>query len=500
MHTSWKSWSCAGVALSAFAQGGFAHQDNIRHIRRLEKDHQVLRGRDSTCSSGWSLCAASDGGDCCPDGYECGPTYCYAADPTTISACGKAGFIACGADMPGQCCQAGWACSGGTCVPPAGQTSTSSCDAGYFMCAASLGGGCCADGMGCQSNGCYRTASSTYTISLEVTTTNSAGSSITSVMTYTTTEAPSHATQANPVPVPAAVQSTVSKMAAIETSASSGGLNHAQLGGVVGGVVAVFVAVIIAAFLVIRRLRKQNASIMAESKRGSSVANQTTTSSKPGGAVTTTITEIGDTHDIDPLALNDHFGRPRHLRAASDSSTAGKYDSPARSPALSSGRATPPAWPGQYQPVHNPENKAQQSVIYSSADGYDDAERQFQVSRASESRASYDSQTSNVRSRHYSNVSEVSGSWDGQHGTSELEDTTAENSRRRSSSGASRPAPAYTRRTSDAHQRGRSDSSAPVLAPLSEINEHGYYGPSDRQVGQTAARLKAGNSPTTPEK
>lgn len=498
MHASWKSWSATGLALVAVTDKVFAHQDNNRHIRRLEKDYQVLRGRDSTCTSGWSLCAASNGGDCCPNGYECASTYCYKAAASATTACGLSGYVACGIEMPGACCPQGYTCSGSSCIPPAGETIT--CGADYITCPASLGGGCCQSGMGCEKDGCYSTASSTYTITSGVTTTNSAGSTITSISTYTTTQAPVAATKVSAGTLPAYTQTTVSKLAAVETSSSSGGLNQAQLGGVIGGVVAVFVAVIVAAFLVIRRLRK-NARLMEESKRGSSVANQTTTSSKRGGVVTTTVTEVGETNDVDPLALDHHFNRPGHLRAESDSSTVGRHQSPARSPALSSGHSTPPPWPGSYKPVHNPDNQAHQSSIYSGSDGYDDAERQFQMSRASESRASYDSQTSNVRSRHYSNVSEVSGSWDGQHGLSELGDATADASRRRSSSGATRPAPTYPRRTSDTHQRGRSDSSAPGLAPLSEINEalHGYYGPSDRQVGQTADRLKAGNSPTTPE-
>ncbi|ETS73298.1 hypothetical protein PFICI_14903 [Pestalotiopsis fici W106-1] len=500
MHASWKPWSGEVLALVAIAGNAVAHQDNNHHyIRRLEKDYQVLRGRDSTCTSGWSLCAASNGGGCCPNGYECASTYCFKAAASATTACGLAGYVACGVEMPGACCPQDYTCSDGKCIPPAGENVT--CSSGHYACPASLGGGCCQSGMGCKLDGCYSTASSTFTISKAVTTTDSVGSTMTSSLTYTTTQAPSPVTKVSAGPLPAYTQSTVSKMAAIETSPSSGGLNQAQLGGVIGGVVAIFVAVIVAALLVIRRLRK-NARIMEDSKRGSSVANQTVTSSKRGAPVTTTVTEVCETNDLDPLTLEHHFGRPGHLRAESDSSTVGRHQSPARSPGLSSGHSTPPAWPGLYKPVHNPDNQAQQSSIYSGSDGYDDAERQFQTSRASESRASYDSQTSNVRSRHYSNVSEVSGSWDGQHGLSELGDATMEASRRRSSSGATtRPVPTYPRRTSDTHQRGRSDSSAPALAPLSEINEalHGYYGPSDRQVGQTADRLKAGNSPTAPE-
>lgn len=101
MHASWKSWSATGLALVAVTDKVFAHQDNNRHIRRLEKDYQVLRGRDSTCTSGWSLCAASNGGDCCPNGYECASTYCYKAAASATTACGLSGYVACGIEMPG---------------------------------------------------------------------------------------------------------------------------------------------------------------------------------------------------------------------------------------------------------------------------------------------------------------------------------------------------------------------------------------------------------------
>lgn len=403
----------------------------------------------------------------------------------------------------GLCCPTNYICrENGLCDPPAGVTLT--CSSNAYLCASSLSGGCCPSGMGCNLNGCYTTIPSTYTITSGITTTNSAGSTITSVLTYTTVKTPSATvskTSANAVA--GYIQSTVSKIAAIETSTSSGGLNQAQLGGVIAGVIAVLIAIAVAAFLIIRELRKK-AKPFEESKGGTSAANETLVSYKPGDAaiVTTTVTEV-DAHDIDPLMLEPRVNRPAHLRAQSDSSLDDGHPSPARSPGLSSGQTTPSAWPGHYNPVPTRDSGERHASVESVPEGYYDAARQSQVSRSSVNRTSYDSQASNPRSRHWSYVSEVSGSADGAHGVSELETSEAA-SRRRSSSGATRPAAAHTKRTSDLHQRGRSDSSAPMAPPLSTLNEinelHGYYGPSDKQTGQTAARLKTGNSPTMPDK
>ncbi|KAK9414540.1 hypothetical protein SUNI508_11113 [Seiridium unicorne] len=427
----------------------------------------------------------------------------YVTRPTT--ACAKAGYYDCGSVRPGMCCPTSYVCRrDGDCVPPVGATSTATCPTNYYACASSLGGGCCLSGMGCNLVGCFSTAASTYTITTGVTTTDSAGNSITSVSTYITIQTPSAtATKTTADAVGGFFQSTVAKVPATETSSSSGGLNQAQLGGVIGGVVVIFLAVITAAFLVIRRLR-QNAKLIEESKRGSSTANQTTVSYKPGEAVTATVTEI-DINEVDPLTQEPKPNRPVHLRARSDSSVDGGFPSPAKSSGLSSGRSTPPAWPGHYNPVPNPDNGVRHASLDSAPEGHYDPAGRSQISRSSLNRSSYDSQTSNhPHGRHWSCASEVSGSADGAHGVSELEASiAAAAARRRSSSGASRPAAAHIRRTSDPYQRGRSDSSAPVTAPLgtlSEIHElHGYYGPVDGQVGQTAARLKSGDSPTTPE-
>lgn len=507
----------ASFTLFAILKSSLANHEDRHRIHRLQKEYQALRGRSTTCLSGWSLCPASVGGDCCPNNYACAESYCYATTAGPKTACGKAGYFACGNDSPGTwlsrpwidfkandvrlglCCPTDYVCrKDGFCVPPAGATLT--CSSNAYLCASSLNGGCCPSGMGCNLNGCYSTVPSTYTITSGVATTNSAGSTITSVLTYTTTKTPSATiSKTSADAVVGYKQSTVSKIAAIETSPSSGGLNQAQLGGVIGGVVAILIAIVVAAFLIIRRLRK-NAKLIEESKLGTSAANETIVSYKPGGTgvVTTTVTEVDMSNDIDPLMLEPRINRPAHLRAPSDSSVEGRQPSPARSPGLSSGQSTPPAWPGQYNPVPNPDNGVRHTSIDSAPEAYYDAARQSEVSRSSYNRTSYDSQVSNPHSRHWSYVSEVSGSADGAHGISELETSDAAG-RRRSSSGATRPVAAHIRRTSDPHQRGRSDSSAPMvgsLGTLSEINElHGYYGPPDRQTGQIAARLRLGESP-----
>ncbi|KAH8197689.1 hypothetical protein TruAng_008148 [Truncatella angustata] len=361
--------------------------------------------------------------------------------------------------------------------------------------------------MGCKpGNGCYSTEPSTYPVSKEVTTTNSAGSEITSLFTYTTVITPSATVLKTTADAVAGYkQSTIAKMVAIETSTSSGGLSQAQLGGVIGGVVAIIIAIIVAAIIIMRRLRK-NAKILKE-RHGTSAANETVTSSKPGVAVTTTVTEI-DVYgnEIDPLMLEPPKStRPVHLRTRSDSSGDGRYPSPVRSTGLGSGPSTPPVWPGQYNPVPDLDNGARHHSVDSAPEGHYDPASQYQVSQSSLHRTSYDSQTSGPHTnRHWSYASEVSGSADGQHGYSELDASQAAAARRRASSGAMRPAAAHIRRSSDPHQRGRSESNGPAVALLSTLNEinelHGYYGPSNKQVGQTAARPHSGYSPSTPEK
>ncbi|KAK7977285.1 hypothetical protein PG996_003355 [Apiospora saccharicola] len=318
-------------------------------------------------------------------------------------------------------------------------------------------------------------------VSAPMVTTDSNGHTVTSEVLVTTTISPTQTTaiDGQPGAVPKVVATTMSKIPAISTSQSSSsnstGLSAAALGGIIAGVVVVLIAVIVAAFVIVRRLRRTE-KIVEASKRGSSNGHQTTSSQKshkPGLAPT--VTEV----DIDPLSQSSPSLRPSHYRGGSDSSVTGRYSSPARSPPLSDGRSTPPAaWPGHYKPVLNGEYDGPRHHSMESMGG-----------QYGNQRVSYDSQTT-YRPGRWSNASEVSGSADGAHGTSELDGI--ETTGRRRSSGTTRAA-GSRRQSTDSAYRGRSESAAAgTLAPLEAVNEaaelHGYYGPQDQQVGQTAAR------------
>lgn len=43
-----------------------------------------------TCASGWATCAPSDGGNCCPSGWQCGVASCSSISPTSTSVAQKA--------------------------------------------------------------------------------------------------------------------------------------------------------------------------------------------------------------------------------------------------------------------------------------------------------------------------------------------------------------------------------------------------------------------------
>ncbi|ORY60052.1 uncharacterized protein BCR38DRAFT_412257 [Pseudomassariella vexata] len=516
MHRLWSCAACLGSMLVAVLTRGTAaaaHHDKYQ-IHRLEKAHDAHRRRDDdTCQSGYSLCPASVSGGCCPNNYACEATYCYATTAGPTTACGKAGYYNCGLEAPGElplltcfvrnadrsvlgaCCPTSYICAPGGCNPPVGLAYTDSCPTSYYLCPSSLGYGCCKNGLACGSSSCYSTEPSTYTITSPVTTTNSAGSTFTSVATITgvTTPAPASVSTGTSSALPKLIPSTISKEAAIPTSSEGedggggGGLTQGQLGGIVGGVVSLFIAVVAAAFFIIRRL-KQTARIVEESRRESSAGK---TSHKTGFGAST-VMEVDE--EIDPHMQTPSI-RPSHLRAQSDSSVDLRLHSPARSPQLSSGHSTPPAsvWPGQYNPLPNMDaDGIRHPSIESSTGGYYDPARY--TNQYGTNRGSSDSQAT-FRASRQSNASEVIGSADGAHGVSELDASEAA-ARRRSSSGATRPPVAHIRRSSDgSHHRGKSDSSVQA-APLGTVSEelHGFYGPQDRTVGQTAARLQPNHS------
>ncbi|KAK7947998.1 uncharacterized protein PG986_008884 [Apiospora aurea] len=484
MGRFWGCTSCIGLlAVAMLTRETAANHDARYKIHRIEKEYAVLRRRGDSCGAGNTACPASLGGECCPDNYACASTYCYATTAGPSTACGRVGYHNCGAEMPGQCCPDNYVCGKDQqCTPPVGQGYPQSCPTNYYLCPSSMQYGCCLNGMGCAKGGCYSTNPSTDVFSTPTVATDSEGRVVTSQVTYTTTMTPTPTSVAynEPGVVPKLVASTISKIPAIQTgqnnSSNSTGLSTAALGGIVAGVVVVLLVVIVAAFIIIRRLRQTEKAVEV-SKRGSSNGQQTSSSRKSHkeGFGSTTVTEV----DIDPLSQETPSLRPSRYRAGSDSSYNGRYSSPARSPPLSDGRSTPPAWPGNYKPVFNGGNDGTRHPSIESMGGQYAAQR-----------VSYESQ-STYRPGRWSNASEVSGSADGAHGQSELD--AIETAGRRRSSATTRPTGGSRRQSGDSVYRGRSESAAAgTLAPLEAVNEaaelHGYYGPQDKQVGQTAAR------------
>ncbi len=45
----------------------------------------------ASCASGWSSCAASVGGNCCPSGYDCGTASCSLVSATSTAVVEKEG-------------------------------------------------------------------------------------------------------------------------------------------------------------------------------------------------------------------------------------------------------------------------------------------------------------------------------------------------------------------------------------------------------------------------
>lgn len=70
---------------------------------------QQKRGDASACPTSYSLCAASLGGNCCPENYACSKEYCYAttAATSTMTCQDHVGYHACAAALGGGCCPQG---------------------------------------------------------------------------------------------------------------------------------------------------------------------------------------------------------------------------------------------------------------------------------------------------------------------------------------------------------------------------------------------------------
>ena len=356
--------------------------------------------------------------------------------------------------------------------------------------------------MACAHGYCYETEPATYPVSSTVTTTNSDGDAVTTVITETTviTPGPGSGTANPTITAPIVVPSTVMKLPSIETNGSDsggGGLTKAQLGGVIAGVLIVLVGIMVATFIIIRRLKQTERAVAAtESKRDTSDGQQRSNHKTSFGHPT--VSEV-DGWDVDPLTQSPNF-RPSHMRASSDETFTER--SPSRTPNIPSTSSTPPAWTTEQnlaRIVEAPSEGRGQSLESSRAGGTVAYETGARYSQA----ISCDSRPSH--SRQHSNASELSGETVNGPAKSELgaESSTAtaaeQAGRRRASTSAAHPPSAtHGRKNSGSGLAGgsgarvRSDSAAAALAlgTVTEFGElHGHYGPPNLAVGQTADRL-----------
>ena len=332
MRSVWSCPSCAVLLLvslvgrEASASHAGRQGKNVHRIPKAQVTAHPLRRDEGTCSTEYSLCAASLSGGCCPSRYACATDSCYATTAGPTTACGKAGYFPCaptngegecsvlgkcvranltnGVHLAG-CCPVGYVCGkGGSCLLPAGVSNTATqCPNDYFLCPASDNYGCCKVGMGCAPNACYSTAPVTTTLIQAITTTSG---------THTVTTTKTAVTIATPTPpsgLPADntdvaakfIPTSVPKLAASSPSGgSSSGLSGGAIGGIIAGVVILLVAVVVAAFLIIRRLKR--VENMVESRRGSSSGKKSKPQSQMQHNGRHLHSDIDDT-SVDPLMV-----------------------------------------------------------------------------------------------------------------------------------------------------------------------------------------------------
>ncbi|KAI5928175.1 hypothetical protein F4810DRAFT_181872 [Camillea tinctor] len=528
MQSSWGHLGRVGlVALAALVRESVASNGDEYQLHWIDKDNNVLRHpkRDSSCQlADWSLCPASVNGGCCPNGYECDISSCYATTAGPSTACGRVGYYNCPLTAgAGSCCPVGFICAGGSaCLPASGQSSQS-CPTSFFGCPSSLGYGCCPDGRVCGSGVCYDTTPTTLPVVFTTTRTESNGDVISTVVTTTSVITPGpdlSSSIAAAIGVPKLIPSTVAKQSAISTNSSdnsTSGLSSAALGGIIAAVVVILIAIVVAAVLIIKRLRKTEkaANAAAESRRYDS--SKPPTNSNKSGFGQPSVSEV-DGVDVDPRR------RARlspHMRSQSDSTVANQSQS--TTPGFlvsssggegSSGTSSPPIWSqgvfGNILPSDVSDGRQSSQDNYGSggyqSDSNDTNHNQSNNARYAQ-RVSYDSQVSSFYGRrHWSNASEMAGSLYGAHGVSELDtlDASEAAARRQSnSSNLTRPGAAHVRRSSDPSTTttttrtiGDSGATAPIIAqpPLGTVTEiplelHGHYGPPTLAIGQTAAKL-----------
>lgn len=113
---------------------------------------------------------------------------------TSQSACGVTGYTACAISLGGGCCPGGYACATNGCVNIA---TIPACDVGSYQCAPEFGGGCCGNGFSCGLDYCYVTSLTSTTVQ-STTITPSSTASATSTTVQSTTITPSSTASATP--------------------------------------------------------------------------------------------------------------------------------------------------------------------------------------------------------------------------------------------------------------------------------------------------------------
>ena len=427
----------------------------------------------------------------------------------------------------GGCCPVGYVCGPLDCTAPAGvKTPVTTCPFNYNLCPASLNYGCCMNGMGCALNACYSTSPVTTTL-VQTFTTTADGQIITTTQTAVTVATPTPpsglpATDANvapkfiPTSVPKVSPTTVPDNNPV-------GLTTAQVGGIVGGVVGLLAIVVVAAFLIIRRLNRVAEAVESKS------ASHTKSHSQSLGAQGYSEDASKDPLMVTPMTNNNSAAGTPPIQgyaypSGRDRTSSDNYSTPAALSPGASGRLprnrSMDSAQGYFDlppRVHNVPGGRQQmtaaamrsSVDSHSTQGYSAYAYQHQRQQSNASELSDGSESAQPGSRLIPEL-DASGVFvelptDGR--SSSLSENN-DPSRSRSNSGATgmptspRASFGGSRRRSEGGGSVIRDASPPAsglsgagFGPLDVVNEsaeimHGYYGPRDRQAGQTAAGLE----------
>ncbi|ODA80545.1 hypothetical protein RJ55_03504 [Drechmeria coniospora] len=316
----------------------FAHRDPNANpsSKRIQNRHEradenPCQGRNETaaigrrdddggvCGPSMKSCPGSLGGNCCPDGYDCGRDSCF-AQTRGPSSCGtKLGWFPCAAVYGGGCCPDGYLCRrAADCAPPSGVAYTYGCPTGQYLCPASASYGCCPTGMGCAVNQCYSTEPTTVTTTVLVTAT---GAGVASVYTSTETSVSSprpptalptvdagdeadaqKVLKYFPLTVPKTAPTAQAGQAGQARQVDQGRLSAAAVAGIVAGSVSFVVVVALVVVLLLCRRRKQG--------KPKAQARERDPERERENKVVMTMTDKNEEMVTEPLTENGRNGRP----------------------------------------------------------------------------------------------------------------------------------------------------------------------------------------------